>query len=126
MKTNQVENIDQLLVQYFNNTSEKIVFVDKYGQVIAMNKAAHDIISPDNDYQEMTNTICSRCDGYTNEYDLQSCTNCFLEADSVGNTSFQVFMKTTLVQLNLLQRHIKLLMKQKILKHLHYKMFHLK
>lgn len=95
MKTNQVENIDQLLVQYFNNTSEKIVFVDKYGQVIAMNKAAHDIISPDNDYQEMTNTICSRCDGYTNEYDLQSCTNCFLEAESVGNTSFQVFMKTT-------------------------------
>src|SRR5699024_11151037 len=95
MQVNDMKNIDQLLVQYFNNTNEKIVFVDKQGQVIAMNRAANDIISPDNDYQGMTHAICNRCAGYTNEFDLQSCKNCFLEAEAVGNTSFQVFMKTS-------------------------------
>ncbi|PHK49610.1 sensor histidine kinase [Staphylococcus edaphicus] len=95
MKINQKLNMHDLLMKYFNNTSEKIVFVDNQGQVIAMNKAANDIIALDNNYEGMTNAICKHCDGYTNEYDLQSCRHCFLEAETVGNTSFQVFMKTT-------------------------------
>lgn len=95
MESNQQLDMEALLMQYFNNTSEKIVFVDNRGQVIAMNQAASDIISLDNDYEGMTNVICNHCDGYTNEFDLQSCRYCFLEAKNVGNTSFQVFMKTT-------------------------------
>ncbi|SCS81380.1 sensor histidine kinase [Staphylococcus caeli] len=95
MKINQAHDVQQLLMQYFNHTSEKIVFVDKQGKVIAMNQAANDIIALDNDYEGMTNAICNHCDGYTNEFDLQSCKHCFLEAQHIGNTSFQVFMKTT-------------------------------
>lgn len=94
MKIKKIDNINQLLYQYFNNTSEMIVFVDGDGRVIAMNQAANDIISEDNDYQGMTHAICKRCEGYTNEFDFQSCQNCFLEAEEIGNTSFQVFMKT--------------------------------
>ncbi len=90
----KIDNINQLLYQYFNHTSEMIVFVDRDGRVIAMNQAANDIISEDNDYQGMTHAICRRCEGYTNEFDFQSCQNCFLEAEEIGNTSFQVFMKT--------------------------------
>lgn len=77
MKINQKLNMHDLLMKYFNNTSEKIVFVDNQGQVIAMNKAANDIIALDNNYEGMTNAICKHCDGYTNEYDLQSCRHCF-------------------------------------------------
>lgn len=95
MESNQQLDMEALLMQYFNHTSEKIVFVDNRGQVIAMNQAASDIISLDNDYEGMTNVICNHCDGYTNEFDLQSCRYCFLEAENVGNTSFQVFMKRT-------------------------------
>ncbi|AID41971.1 sensor histidine kinase [Staphylococcus xylosus] len=95
MESNQQLDMESLLMQYFNKTSEKIVFVDNHGQVIAMNQAASDIISLDNDYEVMTNVICNHCDGYTNEFDLQSCRHCFLEVENVGNTSFQVFMKTT-------------------------------
>lgn len=94
VKIKKIDNINQLLYQYFNNTSEMIVFVDGDGRVIAMNQAANDIISEDNDYQGMTHAICKRCEGYTNEFDFQSCQNCFLEAEEIGNTSFQVFMKT--------------------------------
>ena len=94
VQVNQMEDMTELLLQYFNNTREKIVFVDNEGKVIAKNQAAKDIISNDEDYRDMTNVICNRCDGYTNEFDLQSCKNCFLEAEEVGNTSFQVFMKT--------------------------------
>ncbi|PNZ60172.1 two-component sensor histidine kinase [Staphylococcus casei] len=94
MQIKKIDNINQLLYQYFNHTSEMIVFVDRDGRVIAMNQAANDIISEDNDYQGMTHAICRRCEGYTNEFDFQSCQNCFLEAEEIGNTSFQVFMKT--------------------------------
>lgn len=89
------DSLTQLLFQYFNHTNEMIVFVDASGSVIAKNDAAKEIIAEDNDYQGMTHAICNRCDGYTNEYDLQSCVNCFLEAKEIGNSSFQVFMKTT-------------------------------
>lgn len=94
MNVNHELDMNNLLMQYFNHTSEKIVFVDNQGQVIAMNQAANDIIALDNDYEGMTNAICNHCEGYTNEFDLQSCKQCFLEAETVGNTSFQVFMKT--------------------------------
>lgn len=86
--------LEALLKKYYENSIEKIVFVDDLGKIIAMNNAAKDILSEEDNYSAMTNAICRRCEGYTNEYDLQSCKDCFLESLQVQTSNFQVFMKT--------------------------------
>ncbi|MGJ5712438.1 nitrate respiration regulation sensor histidine kinase NreB [Staphylococcus auricularis] len=86
--------LDQLLQRYYETTNEKIVFVDHEGKVIAMNDVAKEIISEDNNYGMMPNAICNHCEGYTNEYALQSCVNCFLDTTTPNDSSFQVFVKT--------------------------------
>lgn len=88
------EQLEQLLQQYYKTTQEKIVFVDKYGKVIAMNDAAKEIISEDNNYSTMTNAICRQCEGYSNEFALKSCMNCFMDTTQPTDANFQVFMKT--------------------------------
>ena len=59
-----------------------------------MNDAAQEIISKDNNYSAMTNAICNRCEGYSNEFALQSCINCYLDTTKPNDMNFQVFMKT--------------------------------
>lgn len=59
-----------------------------------MNDAAEEIISKDNNYSAMTNAICDRCEGYSNEFELQSCKNCYLDTSKPNDINFQVFMKT--------------------------------
>ncbi|MCI2947826.1 nitrate respiration regulation sensor histidine kinase NreB [Staphylococcus caledonicus] len=90
----QNEMIEDLLKKYYETTNEKIVFVNNEGKVIAMNKAAQEIISEDNNYSAMTNAICNRCEGYSNEFALQSCINCYLDTSRPNDKNFQVFMKT--------------------------------
>ncbi|MGX0241864.1 two-component system, NarL family, sensor histidine kinase NreB [Staphylococcus capitis] len=87
-------NVEDLLHNYYDTTTEKIVFVDRLGKIIAMNGAARDILSEEDNYKAMTHAICNRCEGYSNEYDLQSCEECFLEANHLQKSNFQVFMKT--------------------------------
>ena len=87
-------NVEDLLHKYYDTTTEKIVFVDRLGKIIAMNGAARDILSEEDNYKAMTHAICNRCEGYSNEYDLQSCEECFLEANHLQKSNFQVFMKT--------------------------------
>ena len=41
----------------------------------------------------MTNAICNRCEGYSNEFALQSCINCYLDTTKPNDMN-QVFMKT--------------------------------
>lgn len=88
------EKLQELLTKYYLNTNEKMVFLNKEGQVIALNEAAEEVFSEENDYSQMTNAICRRCEGYSNEFDIMSCENCFLEALEIGKGSFQVFMRT--------------------------------
>lgn len=87
-------NVEDLLHKYYDTKTEKIVFVDRLGKIIAMNGAARDILSEEDNYKAMTHAICNRCEGYSNEYDLQSCEECFLEANHLQKSNFQVFMKT--------------------------------
>ena len=86
--------LETLLKKYYECTNEKIVFVNNDGKVIAMNEAANEVISMEDNYSTMTNAICRRCEGYTNEFDLQSCKNCFLFLEQPNRSTFQVFMKT--------------------------------
>lgn len=51
----------------------KNCFCKQRRKIIAMNDAAEEIISKDNNYSAMTNAICDRCEGYSNEFELQSC-----------------------------------------------------
>ncbi|WMZ79241.1 sensor histidine kinase [Staphylococcus pseudintermedius] len=83
------------LQAYYHQTSEMIIFIDAQGQVIDMNEAAKRVISSDNDMSGISTTICGRCEGYTNEHALRTCQNCFLQSSEIGDTTFQVFMKTT-------------------------------
>ena len=53
------------------------MFVNRQGKIIAMNDAAKDILTEEDNYNAMTNAICHRCEGYSNEYDVQSCKDCF-------------------------------------------------
>ena len=93
MSVDNASKLNNILKQYYEKTSEMIVFLNSKGQIIDMNKAARKIISEDNQ-EPLTHAICSRCEGYSNEYALQSCRDCFLESTNIGNTSFQVFMQT--------------------------------
>ncbi|BAS45293.1 two-component sensor histidine kinase [Staphylococcus schleiferi] len=95
MMTEKTHDLLSFLLSYYHKTSEMIIFIDRNGKVIYMNEAAKRIISPDNDMSGISNTICGRCEGYTNEHDLRTCQNCFLHSETLGNTTFQVFMKTT-------------------------------
>ncbi|CXH27726.1 Two component sensor histidine kinase [Staphylococcus aureus] len=86
--------LEALLKKYYEHSIEKIVFADDSGKIIAMNDAAKDILSEEDNYSAVANAICHRCEGYTNAYDVQSCKDCFLESMQVQATNFQVFMKT--------------------------------
>ena len=69
-------SLEQLL-KIIMKPRTKIVFVNRYGKIIAMNDAAKDILTEEDNYNAMTNAICHRCEGYSNEYDVQSCKDCF-------------------------------------------------
>ncbi|UXR82278.1 sensor histidine kinase [Staphylococcus sp. IVB6214] len=92
---NKTKELSTFLNAYYHQTSEMIIFIDGEGKVIYMNEAAERVISPENDLSGISNTICGRCEGYTNEHALQTCYNCFLKSEDLGNAAFQVFMKTT-------------------------------
>ncbi|MEJ7488286.1 two-component sensor histidine kinase, partial [Staphylococcus pasteuri] len=47
-------NVEDLLHKYYDTTTEKIVFVDRLGKIIAMNGAARDILSEEDNYKAMT------------------------------------------------------------------------
>lgn len=119
-------SIEALLHKYYDATTEKIVFVNHLGKIIAMNDAASDILSEEDNYNAMTHAICNRCEGYSNEYDIQSCENCFLEENQLQKSNFQVFMKTKDNKVEPLRLHIKRLIQTEGLVRLLYKMCLLK
>lgn len=93
-KTDQ-QALTHLLLSYFQNTTEMMLFINRDGEVILMNDAAQRILSDDNNIKEITsNTICGRCEGFTSAHALKTCYNCFLNANDMGDSTFQVFMKT--------------------------------
>ncbi len=73
--------------KYYEHSIEKIVFADDNGKIIAMNDAAKDILSEEDNYSAVANAICHRCEGYTNAYDVQSCKDCFSKIDA--STSYE-------------------------------------
>lgn len=93
MNEHDTTKLTQILEQYYEKTSEMIVFLNSNGQIINMNQAARRVISEDNQ-SSLTHAICSRCEGYSNEFAIQSCRDCFLESTTIGNSSFQVYMQT--------------------------------
>ncbi|GGI40949.1 sensor histidine kinase [Mammaliicoccus stepanovicii] len=94
MNSHETSKLTNILKQYYEKTSEMIMFLNSDGQIIDMNKAAKKVISEENQ-ESLTHAICNRCEGYSNEFALQSCRDCFLDSSNVGNNSFQVFMQTT-------------------------------
>lgn len=52
--------LDTLLKKYYEHSIEKIVFADDNGKIIAMNDAAKDILSEEDNYSAVANAICHR------------------------------------------------------------------
>lgn len=88
-----------------------------------MNDAAEEIISKDNNYSAMTNAICNRCEGYSNEFALQSCINCYLDTTKPNDMNFQVFMKTVDNKIQPFTACINVLMMRHKSTLLHYKIY---
>ena len=59
MSVDNASKLNNILKQYYEKTSEMIVFLNSKGQIIDMNKAARKIISEDNQ-EPLTHAICSR------------------------------------------------------------------
>lgn len=49
--------LDTLLKKYYEHSIEKIVFADDNGKIIAMNDAAKDILSEEDNYSAVANAI---------------------------------------------------------------------
>lgn len=86
---------DSMMKMYYNS-KEAIIFLNSEGNVLALNPAAQSLIS-DEVLQQIfaahNDVVCQFCNGYTNEEDLMSCFNCFLNKPEKDFTSFQVYLK---------------------------------
>lgn len=86
---------DSIMKMYYNST-EAIIFLNSKGRVFALNPAAKSLLSQDvlkQIHHAENDVICKFCMGYTNEEDLMSCFNCFLNKPDKDFTSFQVYLK---------------------------------
>ena len=86
---------DSIMKMYYNST-EAIIFLNSKGIVLALNPAAQSLLSHEvlkQIHGAEINAICQFCRGYTNEEDLMSCFNCFLNKPEKDFSSFQVYLK---------------------------------
>src|SRR5690625_8022601 len=96
---NKMTNIHlpDILMKFFQNSLDKIFIFDRHSQIIALNDAAKNIL-PNDVFNELisghTKVICTVCEGYTTEDEMQTCQSCYL-IDRVDNIiSFQVYFDT--------------------------------
>src|SRR5690625_2312628 len=96
MNLSQV-SLPEVLINLFNNSSEKIFIFDCDGKVITMNNAAKDILK-DEVFDQMIagdpQAICKTCRGYTTEEALRTCESCYIMDTQQDVVSFQVYLDT--------------------------------
>jgi two-component system, NarL family, sensor histidine kinase NreB len=97
LKTMTGENLSELMNKLYRNSMEAMIFIDEEGNVIDMNPAAEQIIDPQVIRRIRAGTdesFCQTCKGYTDEQELISCANCYLDYPQGEFSSFQLFLKT--------------------------------
>lgn len=84
-------------MKMYDNSAEAIFFFNRDRKVIAMNSAARLILDVDvlsRMTEGLVDAICMSCDGYTNEFELKTCTSCYLKSSQEDFSSFQVYLDT--------------------------------
>jgi len=96
---NKMTNIHlpDILMKFFQNSLDKIFIFDRHSQIIALNDAAKNIL-PNDVFNELisghTKAICTVCEGYTTEDEMQTCQSCYLFDREDDINSFQVYLDT--------------------------------
>lgn len=92
------DTLNRLTGLLFANSREAIILVDGSGGIVAMNRAAEEIMGPavtQELHRLQERAICEACRGYTSETELRTCADCYLNAPDTSNfSSFQVFLET--------------------------------
>ncbi|HEY4600510.1 MAG TPA: sensor histidine kinase [Cerasibacillus sp.] len=90
------ENLPELLNKMYENSREVILFFDRDGKVISMNKHAENILKKEVLEQMASGnpkSICMTCRGYMSEHDLRTCQSCYMYTGEKEG-SFQVYLDT--------------------------------
>lgn len=92
------DQLIDLMLKMYENSTEAIFFFSSEGQTISMNPAAEKIMNVhvlEQLKKGAENAICNVCRGYTSESDLTTCKDCYFTSSNDGNfSSFQVFLET--------------------------------
>ncbi|GGB08415.1 oxygen sensor histidine kinase NreB [Macrococcus hajekii] len=86
-------NLDKWMLQYFEESSDMIIFLDKHNHILYMNHAAQKVLTTGENVSQITDALCTYCQGFTNESEKMTCINCFTHNQKLQNETFQVFMK---------------------------------
>lgn len=90
-------SLPNVLMKFFQNSSDKIFIFDRDTQILALNDAAKNIL-PDDVFKRLlsgqTKAICSVCEGYTSEDAMRTCQSCYLFDRSNDVHAFQVYFNT--------------------------------
>lgn len=92
MKTQKVD-IDAFMKQYFDETDEMILILNRFNQIIKMNNAAQGVLHNQYNKLEITKSLCTICTGFTSPDAQITCKNCFAVSPSNIDGTFQVFMR---------------------------------
>lgn len=96
--SNEKDQLVDLMLKMYANSSEAILFFSSEGKTISMNPAAEKIM----DVQALEqlkkgaeDALCMVCRGYTNESKLMTCEDCYFTSFNHSDfSSFQVFLET--------------------------------
>ena len=86
------QQLSQLMLAFYNDTDEMILFINDDNEIIFMNDAAKALLSHHDNLEHITKSICNVCLGYTSEKALMTCLDCFMKNNTKNNT-FQMFIK---------------------------------
>ncbi|MDQ0427225.1 two-component system sensor histidine kinase NreB [Planomicrobium stackebrandtii] len=98
MISDKKEQLTDLMLKMYENSTEAIFFFTREGQTISMNPAAEKIMNVhvlEQLKKGAENALCTVCIGYTSESDLTTCKDCYFTSSSHEDfSSFQVFLET--------------------------------
>lgn len=85
-------SLNKWMLQFFEESSDLILFLNQSNEILYMNQAAKDVLTTQENMQQVIDVLCSYCQGYTNDSELMTCVNCFAKQQASSET-FQIYMK---------------------------------
>lgn len=86
-------SLNKWMLQFFEESSDLILFLNQSNEILYMNQAAKDVLTTQENMQQVIDVLCSYCQGYTNDSELMTCVNCFAKQQQASSETFQIYMK---------------------------------